>query len=118
MHLDRAKPNTFLELKTILGKCHKCFHKVIDDKPNMHGANGRLYMIAIVTDLLANGATEDHIKMFAKLMYQKDYNEEVTLQELRDIDPSKTWQCEALREKLPEYVNFSQCEKCAVLMKE
>lgn len=80
----------------------------------MHGANGRLYMIAIVTDLLANGATEDHIKMFAKLMYQNDYDEKTTLQELKRIDPNKTWQCGTLREKLPEYVNISQCEKCAV----
>lgn len=118
MHSDRVKPNTFLELKKILGKCRNCFQKVIYDKPDMHGANGRLYMIAIVTDLVANGATEDHIKLFAKLMYQQDYNENVTLQELKEIDPSKTWRCETLREKLSEYVNFSQCEKCAVLMKK
>ncbi len=75
-------------------------------------------MLAVCTDLKANGATEEHIKMFAKLMYRGQYDEKRTLQEWGNIDPSKTWQCETLKAKLPAYVDLSQCEKCEAGRKE
>ncbi len=100
------------ELKQIIAKCRHCFRDVIKRKPDMHGAEGREYMLVVCTDLKANGATEEHIKMFAKLMYGKEYNEKRTLQEWGNIDPAKTWQCENLRAKLPAYVDLSQCEEC------
>lgn len=99
-------------LKTMLGRCRTCFRDVLKRKPNMHGADGRLYMIAVCTDLVSKGATEDDIKMFAKLMYGEDYDEAITLQELKGIDPTKTWQCNTLRATLPAYINLEQCAEC------
>ncbi len=109
---------TETELKQVVAKCRHCFRDVIKRKPDMHGAEGREYMLAVCTDLKANGATEEHANMFSKLMYQKDYDEKLTLQEWNNIDSSKTWQCETLKAKLPAYVDLGQCEKCEARRKE
>jgi len=103
---------TEAELKQILAKCRHCFRTVIKKKPDMHGAEGREYMLAVSTDMKAGGATETHIRMFAKLMYDTKYDEGRTLQEWRNIDPAKTWTCDVLRAKLPAYVDLQECEKC------
>lgn len=101
---------TETEFKRIIAKCRHCFRDIIKRQPDMHGAEGRDYMLAVCTDLKANGATEEHIKMFAKLMYQSEYDEKLTLQEWAQIDSSKTWQCKTLKEKLPSYVDCEGCE--------
>ncbi len=103
---------TEAELKQMLGKCRQCFRDVIKKNPDMHGADGREYMLAVCTDLKARGAREEHIKMFAKLMYGSNYNEGRTLEEWKNIDDAKTWQCETLRSKLPAYIDLSKCKKC------
>ncbi len=103
---------TYIDLKKYLSQCRACFKKVVEQKPNMHGAEGRLYMIAVCAELKSKGATEQHIKMFAKLMYGKDYDGKRTLEEWNNIDPAKTWKCDTLREKLPTYVDFERCAKC------
>lgn len=103
---------TEAELKQIITKCRHCFRDVIKRKPDMHGAEGREYMIAVATDMKANGATELHICMFAKMMYDTKYKEGRTLQEWRNIDPGKTWTCDVLRAKLPTYVDLQECAKC------
>lgn len=103
---------TEIELKGLIGKCRHCFRDILKRKPDMHGAEGREYMIAVCTDLKANGAKEGHIKMFARLMYAKDYNEFETLKEWEQIDPAKTWTCDTLKVKLPAYIDLSKCEKC------
>jgi putative DNA primase/helicase len=103
---------TEAELKQMLAKTRHCFRQVIKKKPDMHGAEGREYMIAVSCDLKAKGATEAHICMFSKLMYDTKYDEGRTLQEWRNIDPAKTWTCDVLRAKLPAYVDLQECEKC------
>lgn len=110
---------TEAELKQIIAKCRHCFRDVIKRHPDMHGADGREYMIAVCTDIKAvrdeiggQLATEEHIKMFAKLMYGKDYNEARTLQEWRNIDETKTWRCDKIAEKLTAYIDLTECEKC------
>lgn len=103
---------TEAELKQMLGKCRKCFRDMIKHKPNVHGAEGREYMLAVCTDLKARGAKEVHIKMFAKLMYGSEYDEGRTMQEWNNIDAAKTWQCETLKNKLPAYVNLNKCQRC------
>ncbi len=105
---------TETELKQIITKCRHCFRDVIKRKPDMHGADGREYMLAVCTDLKANGAQESHITMFARLMYGAGYNESETLREWQNIDPAKTWSCEKLKERLPAYVDLILCEKCEV----
>jgi 7-cyano-7-deazaguanine synthase in queuosine biosynthesis len=59
-----------------------------------------------------HGATEQHIKMFARLMYEKKYDEARTLHEWNNIDPTKTWRCEVLKAKLPSYIDSVQCGQC------
>ncbi|MFH0904704.1 MAG: phage/plasmid primase, P4 family, partial [Methanobacteriota archaeon] len=103
---------TETELKQIITKCRHCFRDVIKNKPDMHGVEGRECMLAVCTDLKAAGAQENHIKMFARLMYGAGYNEAETLREWRNIDPAKTWQCDTLKAKLPAYIDPGQCEKC------
>lgn len=103
---------TETELKQIIAKCRHCFRDIIKRKPDMHGAEGREYMLAVCADLKAKDATESHIMMFARIMYVEDYKEAETLEEWKNIDRSKTWTCDKLREKLPAYVDLTQCDKC------
>lgn len=103
---------TETELKRILAKCRHCFRDVIKRKPDCRGSSGREMMLAVCTDLKANGADEQHVKMFAKLMYKKNFDEGRTIQEWRNIDPAKTWTCETLKVRLPSYVDLAECEKC------
>lgn len=101
------------ELKKLIGKCRTCFRSILKDKPNLHGADGRLYMIAICTDLKAIGAKDEHIKMFAKLLYGKYYDEKRTLIEWQNIDASKPWKCETLQTKLSSMIDLTKCDECA-----
>jgi len=104
--------DTETQLKKMLAKCRHCFRDIIKRKPDMHGGEGREYMLAVCTDLKATGAKEEHIRMFAKFMYREGYDEERTLREFENIDPAKTWQCETLQAKLPSFVDFVQCKQC------
>jgi len=104
---------TEAELKQTMSKCRTCFKKVLTNYPanvpDMHGNDGRLFMLAICTDLVALGAKEDHLRMFSRLVYIEKYDPVRTMDELKGIAPGKTWRCETLREKLPAYVNCSEC---------
>ncbi len=102
---------TETELKQLMGLTRTCFRNAFRDKPDVHGADGRYFMVAICTELMSVGAKEHHLKLFSKLLFGRDYNESVTVTELSYIDPSKTWRCSTLREKLSEYVS-AYCEKC------
>ena len=105
--------NTEVELKQIMSKCRTCFKKVLKDYPanvpDVHGSDGRLFMLAICTDLVALGAKEKHLRMFSKLVYREKYDDQRTIEELKRIAPGKRWRCETLREKLPAYVNCTEC---------
>jgi len=78
----------------------------------MHGAVGREYMLAICTDLKNAGAQQEHILMFAKLLYKATFDAARTLQEWYRISASMTWTCDKMREKVPEYLNPQQCAQC------
>lgn len=106
------------ELKQALGKCRHCFRDVIKRKPNMHGADGRQYMLAVCTDLKARGGGVEHARMFAKLMYGKDCDMGKTEDEWKNIDASKTWTCDKLRGVLPAYVDLEQCAECEIRKQE
>ncbi len=107
---------TETELKQITSKCRHCFRKILKDYPDnipeVHGSDGREMMLAVCADMKANGANEEHARMFAKLMYREKFDEGRTLQEWGNIDPAKTWTCETLKTKLPAYVDLVECEKC------
>jgi P4 family phage/plasmid primase-like protien len=108
------------ELKQYLSKCRTCFRDVLKRRYEIdfHGAEGREYMIAVCCDLKSVGAIEDHIRMFAKIIYENDYNEKTTIQEWNHIDASKTWKCDTLKAKLPSYLNPETCSKCEVRKKQ
>jgi hypothetical protein len=119
--LENALLNLFLlesELKGILRKCRHCFRNVIKDKPNVHGAEGREYMLAVCTDLKRNGATDTHLRMFAKILYQFDYDADITNREMSNIDPERTWRCDVLKSKLSMYIDVDDCENCEIRRKE
>ncbi len=105
---------TEAELKRILSKGRHCFRTVIKNRKEIdwHGAEGREYMLAVCTDLKANGASEEHVRMFATMVYGEKYDEVKTSREWANIDPTKTWTCDKLREKLPAFVVSDECEKC------
>jgi len=106
------------ELKYLINKTRTCFRTCLQKDKNgqtlhdFHGGEGREYMLAICTDLKKAGAQEQHITMFAKLIYQSEYNEERTQSEWRHIDENKTWTCEKLRSKLSIYIDSEQCAEC------
>lgn len=100
---------TEAELRQMLSKSRYCFRDVLRRKPDVRGAEGREYMLAICTDLKAKGAAEEHVKMFARLVYRERYDEERTLKEWKYIDASKTWRCSTIRARLPAYID---CERC------
>lgn len=103
---------TETELKQIIAKTRTCFRDVLQRRPDVHGAEGREYMLAICTDLVRKRAREEHLKLFAKLMYRQDYDETKTLNELKYIDEGKTWKCETLQQKVPSLINLDRCEEC------
>ena len=108
---------TETELKRIMAKCRTCFRQLLQKNHegellSMHGAVGREYMLAVCTDMKAKGAEDRHIQMFAKLIYKEGYDEARTMQEWHNINPSLTWSCEKLGEKVPEYLDDEQCAQC------
>ena len=105
---------TEAELKLLITKCRTCFRSVLKEKKNMHGGEGREYMLAVCTDLKAAGATDTHALMFARIVYGTGFNEDRTLQEWRKIDPAKTWTCAKLKEKVPAFLDFEQCDRCRI----
>lgn len=56
-------------LKRILGKCRPCFRLIFKDRRalNFHGATGREGMLALCTELVANGAAPADIQFLAKI---------------------------------------------------
>jgi hypothetical protein len=104
---------TETELDIFLSKAYHCFRNILKEYPknipNVHGAEGRELMLAMSTNLKALGAGENHIKMFARLMYREEYDVARTLQEWTHIDGSKTWKCETIKAKFPA---FADCEHC------
>lgn len=105
---------TEVELKQLISKCRTCFRDILKKKKDMHGAEERECMLAICTDLKAAGATNKHVTMFARLIYRRDYDEARTLQEWRNIDQTKTWTCDKLKEKVPAFLDPAQCERCRI----
>jgi len=108
---------TETELKQAISKTRSCFRGIFKEYPNsipnVHGGDGREFMLALSTDLKAvDGVTFRHIRMFAKLIYGKDYDEKRTIQEWNNIDAKKTWKCDTLRSKLPSYIDYNACDKC------
>lgn len=101
---------TETELKEYIYKARPCFRHILKDKPNVSGSDGRLLMVAVSTELMAVGAGEQHMKMFAKLMYGSSYDEKITAEELSYINPKKTWRCQTLRQKFAHFDQY--CSSC------
>ncbi len=101
-------------LSSLIGKCRPCFKKYWKDETKItHGATAREFLGAFCSELYNKGADLDLIKMFAKMIYQKDYDEGKTEVEFRGWTQSgfKPWTCEKLKERC---VGFTECDKCKV----
>ncbi len=108
---------TETELKQHLSKCRTCTRDILKRNYegkllSMHGAVGREYMLAICTDLKRAGAQQEHILMFAKMIYKATFDASRTLKEWYNINELATWTCEKIREKVPEYLDIMQCQQC------
>ncbi|MCJ7772540.1 MAG: phage/plasmid primase, P4 family, partial [Desulfobacterales bacterium] len=105
--------NILIGIKTrvssLIRKTRKCFKVLWDNKPDLHGANGREMMLAFCTELKANGASLEDICFVAKLIYKKDFDSARTELEFNNIDESKTWQCNTLESKFPTFIDCNNC---------
>lgn len=70
------------------------------------GSEGRLRCLGLFAELMANGATEDHILLACKLIFENDFNKDRSLKEISYIDPKATWKNETIfsDEYLSEYL--------------
>ena len=101
------------ELSRGLSRCRPCFagvvkrHRALD----FHHGDGRELMLALTTELKANGAADGLLHFCAKLVYREEYDQMRTRQELEHIDAEKTWKCETLRGKFGASHGIG-CSKC------
>lgn len=110
--------NTLFEreakLKTIILKCRPCFRKYWADETRVsHGSTARVFLGAFCSELFNNGADLEIIKMFAKIIYQKDYNERTTVNEFNGWTSKniKPFSCETIK---LQCVGFTHCDSCPV----
>ncbi|MCK5640797.1 MAG: bifunctional DNA primase/polymerase, partial [Gammaproteobacteria bacterium] len=94
---------------TVVKKCRPCVKKYLNNPDALHGANGRMQMLQISTELMANGADSDTVDFFAHLLYGTEYDAARTQQEISGIDASKPPKCETLKREYPDIVD---CENC------
>lgn len=102
------------KLTSLINKCRPCFRKYWKDETKIcHGATAREFVGAFCSELYNKGADLDMIKMFAKIIYQKDYNESKTETEFNGWTQKgyKPWTCEKLRERC---AGFTDCDTCKV----
>lgn len=112
-NLDKLKGKE-KKLNTIINKCRPCFkHYWKDEKKICHGSTARLFLGAFCSEMCNKGADLDLIKMFAKIIYQKDYDEKKTVTEFNGWTQKryKPWTCEKLKEQC---VGFTECDNCKV----
>lgn len=107
--------STKKRVASLIGNCRECFRSVYSKKPDMHGANGRELMLALCTELVANGATLADILFVSKVMYGNDFDAARTELEFNNIDKNKTWKCSTLTQKFPDQTT---CGTCHVSQKE
>lgn len=100
------------QLNSLINKCRPCFKRYWkDDTKIRHGSTARLFLGAFCSELFNKGADLDMIKMFAKIIYREDYNENKTETEFKGWTEKKykPWTCEKIKEQCP---GFAACETC------
>ena len=97
------------EYKKIANECRPCIREFLKNPSMLHGADGRMQMVQICAEMMANGASDDTIAFFAQIVYRDDYKPDVTRDETAGIDPAKPPKCETLGR---EYPAMTFCEKC------
>ena len=92
-------------------KCRTCFRWVINQsKDPMHGHSGRRLMLATATEMKAEEVTINEFRLYARKVYGDKYDAARTAEEWKNIDESKRWKCETIRENFPELEKM--CETC------
>jgi len=102
------------KLNALINKCRPCFkHYWKDEKKICHGSTARDFLGAFCSELFNKGADLDLIRMFAKVIYQTDYDETKTLTEFNGWTQKgyKPWTCEKLKERC---AGFTECDNCKV----
>lgn len=106
---DREK-----RLNLLINKCRPCFKNYWkDEKKITHGSTARLFLGAFCSELYNRGADLDIIKIFAKILYKKDYDESKTEIEFRGWTQHgfKPWTCDKIKEQC---VGFNNCDNCKI----
>ncbi len=106
--------NTEKELINKISQCRPCFKNYWNDDIKVsHGSTTRLFLGAFCSELFNKGATLEHIKLFAKIIYKSDYDERKTVREFNGWTQKNfpPWTCEKLKEQCNGFVN---CDSCSI----
>jgi len=89
------------DFKASVGKCRPWMKKIFQSKTlpliDWHGAEGREKTLYVMSELMANGATEDTMLYALKLIFREDFNESDSLNELNGIDEKKTGKADNIK---------------------
>jgi hypothetical protein len=96
--------------------CRPCFRWIVSQhRFSMHAAEGRRLMLATATEMKAEEVTLEEFRLYAKKVYEEDYDPKCTAEEWRNVDPKKRWQCETIIENFPMVRHA--CKDCKGLAK-
>jgi len=103
--------------KKARSKCRPCIREFLKEPEVLHGSDGRLYMLAVMTEISAacrelkySKDEQEKVAYFTvRLIYKHDYDHQRAEKELNNIDPDKTWKCETLKE---QFWDRCACDDC------
>lgn len=109
---------TYEKYKKLVAKIRPCFREFLKTPEKLHGGDGRLYMLALITEMAAAAKELEYgtqeanqvIHFAARLIYREDYDKARTTEELGRIDTTKTWRCATLQEMFYDRCNCSECK--------
>lgn len=116
-------------LKAVLSKCKPCLkdkfrkHQEMPNMADWRGSTGRDLILALMSDLCANGAGKEVLTLACKYIFRERFDPAITQKELDYIlsyfeAGGKAWTCDTIRTKLNgitlhmEYPSKTKCEGC------
>jgi P4 family phage/plasmid primase-like protien len=93
------------ELFACAKRCRQWVAEFLGNPSILHGGDGRRCMLALSTELKANGLSDAGAQFLARVVYRGDFDAARTEQEWLNADPAKVWKAETLIENFPEYCN-------------
>jgi len=116
------------KLEAVLNKCRKCTREKFEalrkskDTDFYHTSTGRDFTLALMIELLANGAEENALLLACKLAFRDGYTLDQSRKELKYVfeyaeNGGKPWTCDTIRSKcgiitIKDGTGKSLCESC------